>query len=85
MHFGLPKISSSIGSEGSMYGASSDCVIHSGISHDVTCVEISVNPRKSPNDVLNLEIDYKIAAEGVNLIEGHKIISGQDLYKEALR
>jgi hypothetical protein len=29
-------------------------------------------------------IDYKIAAEGIMLVEKQKVISGQELYREAL-
>jgi hypothetical protein len=83
MHFGLPKITNSIRSEEFKYGASSECVIHSGVTQDVTCVEVKIDPRKSLHDVHNLEINYKIAAEGVKILEGHKEITGQELYEEA--
>jgi hypothetical protein len=74
-HFGLDRIRSSRGSQETKYGSSGDLVIHSGVVHEVTVVDVDVaDINKAGGDVQDLVVDYKIAAEGTRLIEGRKVV-----------
>lgn len=82
-NFGLRELTNSVGSKEKRYGASTEVVIHPGIIHDVTSVnvQIDVATPKEAEAVPNLVVDYKIVAEGVTPVEGQKIISGAELFK----
>jgi hypothetical protein len=80
MHYGLNPLANSLRSEYERYGASGDIVLHSGIVHDVTAINFEIDWKKSPSEIQDLVIDYQIAAEGVMLIEGQKVIKGQEIW-----
>jgi len=74
-NFGLAKVRSSRGSQEKKYGSSADVVIHSGVVHEVTVVDVPVaDINKSGSEVQDLVVEYKIAAEGTGLIEGRKVV-----------
>lgn len=83
--FGLRKLASSIRSEGTKYGSSANTVIHPGVVHHVTAVEVEINVNQSPSKVFDLTIDYRIAAEGVELVEDQEVIKGSQLWDELER
>jgi hypothetical protein len=79
-HFGLKQLVVSESSNEIGYGANSDTVIHSGMTYDVTAIESEVNIRLSPSVIDDLIIDYKIAAEEVNIIVGCKTINRREIW-----
>jgi hypothetical protein len=83
--FGLSELTSSIRSEETKYGSSAEIVIHSGIVHDVTAVEVRIDGKQPPSKVFDLVIDYRIAAEGVQPIENQTVITGSQLWTELER
>jgi hypothetical protein len=80
MRFGLRELTGSIRSEARKYGSSADVVIHPGIVHDVTAVEVEIDVTRPPSQVFNLVVDYQIAAEGIKLVEDREIIQGSQLW-----
>lgn len=85
MRFGLSELTRSIRSEEKMYGSSAEVVIHSGIVHDVTAVNVEIDVTHPPSQVFDLVVDYRIAAEGVKSIENQIVISGSQLWTELER
>ena len=74
-NFGLDIIRSSIGSQETKYGASADVVVHPGVVHEVAIVDVkAADIHKSGDEVQDLVVEYKIAAEGTGLIEGRKVV-----------
>jgi len=79
-NFGLAKVRSSIGSQEKKYGSSADVVIHSGVVHEATVVNVpAADIHKSGGEVQDLVVEYKIAAEGTGLIEGRKVVRKRKL------
>ena len=79
-HFGLNKLISAIGSAEHRYGSLADVVIHPGVVHAVTATSVDVDIRQPSSDVSDLITDYKIAAEGISLIEDRKVVSGEKIW-----
>lgn len=79
--FGLTPLPKSIRSEFEGYGASGDIVIHSGMIQDVTSIILEIDWNK-PSSVHDLFIDYKIGAEGIELIEDKEKIEGAQLWAD---
>ena len=85
-HFGLEEVRSSRGSNETKYGSSADVVIHSGVIRDVTVVDVPAGKLlKLGTEVPDLVIDYKIAAEGTELIEAREVVRTRKLLDEAKR
>ncbi len=84
-HFGLRALTSSIGSENDKYGSSADAVIHPGVVHDVTAVKVKIDVSQPQYEVLELAVDYQIAAEGISPVEGRKVMQGSELWSELER
>ena len=79
-NFGLDKIRSSRGSQETKYGSSAGVVIHSGVVHEATVVNVpAADIHKSGGEVQDLVVEYKIAAEGTGLIEGRKVVRKRKL------
>lgn len=78
--FGLRQLIMSGGSHEIGYGANSEAVIHPGMTYDITAVKLNVNVRMSPANIRDLVIEYKIAAEGINMIIGSITISRSDIW-----
>lgn len=78
--FGLEEMASSSDLDEKKYGASANIVIHSGVVHDVTLIRIPVNVKRPRQDTPDLILDYRIAAEGIQLIEGQKVVRGSELW-----
>lgn len=79
-NFGLDEVTSITGSHEKNYGSSADIVIHSGVVHEVTIVRVNVaDINKSGDEVQDLIVEYKIAAEGTGLIEGRKAVRKRKL------
>lgn len=77
--FGLEEIASSSDIEEKMYGASANTVIHPGTVRDVALVRVEVDRMTTQNSTPGLVIDYRIAAEGIQLIEAQTVIQGSEL------
>lgn len=83
-NFGLKEITSSRNSDEKKYGSWADLVIHPGVVHEVTVISIPIDQlRKIDSGSQDLVIDYKIAAEGIQLIEGKEIVENGRLIEEA--
>ena len=76
--FGLVILPTSLGSTSNKYGASG-VVIHPGVVHDVTAVQLSLEHVRKLPKVPDLVINYKIAAEDMRMVEGTETILEQDL------
>ncbi len=76
--FGLPPLISATDSSEKSFGASTD-VIHSGIIRDVAKVIIKI-PRDKV--IADLTIDYKIAANGIQLINRQDITTSDQLFSK---
>jgi len=76
--FGLAVLPTSLGSTSHKYGASGK-VIHPGVVHDVTAVQLIRERVREPHEVPDLVINYKIAAEDMRMVEGAETIPAQDL------
>ena len=63
--------------------SSSDIVIYPGIPHDVAHVSVTINIDDQERVIEDLFINFKIAAEGINPVEGKVEIKGSDIFKEA--
>lgn len=50
------------------YGASSDFVIHPGTIHEVTAVDLGLNPRPENLPTGDITIEYEIAAEDMQIV-----------------
>ena len=72
-NFGMAELVHSGNPNEKRYGATQTPVIHSGITHEVTAIrlELFLSTARTLQDIV---IDYKIAAEGIQLIEGKEII-----------
>ena len=79
-HFGLSKLFSSYSAEEQRYGSTESFVIHPGIIFDITVIKVEIDIQKLPF-YPNVVIDYKIAAEGIQVIEGQQIYKVDDLFK----
>lgn len=83
-HFGLKEITSSRQSDEKKYGSSANVVIHPGVVHEVTVISVQVDQLcKTDRGAQDLVIEYKIAAEGIQIIEGQEIVQGVRLIDEA--
>ena len=51
------------------YGANASVVIHPGTVHEVTSVDLGMNPRPEALPAEEIVIDYEIAAEGIRMIQ----------------
>lgn len=76
--FGLSTLAQSLGSMSHRYGAS-NIVIHPGVVHDVTAIQLNKPLLKEIPTVPDLVIDYKIAAEDMRIVDGTITITYQDL------
>ncbi|MCX5813913.1 MAG: ATP-binding protein [Proteobacteria bacterium] len=76
--FGLAVLPSSLGSTSHKYGASGR-VIHPGVVHDVTAVQLIRGSVQEPTKIPDLVINYKIAAEDMRMVEDVETIPAQDL------
>ena len=76
--FGLPTLAQSLGSISHRYGAS-NIVIHPGVVHDVTAIQLSIPLVKEFTQVPDLVINYKIAAEDMRIIDDTMTIEYQEL------
>ncbi len=83
-HFGLPPLAKSSDVKDWAFGSSADTVIHPGTVREVAKVVVKVTTDISNTNVEipDLIINYKIAAEGVQLIQGQDTISGSCLFSE---
>lgn len=70
--FGLKRLSSG-NTYHQKYGSEQTIVIHSGITHDVTAINVEFDINTAKN-IPNVEIDYKLTAEGIQIYEGKVII-----------
>jgi len=83
-HFGLDEVRSSRGSNEKKYGSSADVVIHPGVVHEVTVIDVPAGKlHKAGSGVQDLAIDYKLAAEGTGLIEEREVVRGRKLLDAA--
>jgi len=78
--FGLKEIASSSDWNEKKYGASANAVIHPGVVHDVTLVRVPINVKGSPQDTPDLVMDYRIVAEGTQIIEEQRIVQSSELW-----
>lgn len=78
--WGLEEIPSSSDLNEKKYGASANIVIHPGVVHDITLIRVPVNVMKPRQFTPNVVIDYRIAAEGIQLIEGQRIVQSSELW-----
>lgn len=77
--FGLEKMASATDLREQKYGASASSVIHPGIVHDVALIKVPVKVNERQN-TKELVVDYRIAAEGIQPIEGREIIQSSELW-----
>lgn len=80
-NYGLQQLTRPLNSKEISYGASGLDVIHSGNALSITVVKIETVSGKIHGGILDLNIKYKIAAEGVSLIEGKETISSEEIWK----
>jgi hypothetical protein len=80
----LAPLARTFGSEEMKYGATENIVIHPGVTHDITAIKIEINPHQGITQIHNLKVEYQIAAEGVNLIGGQKMISKEEIWSAYL-
>lgn len=57
------------------YGEGANVVIHPGITHDVTKINLGLLPKPENEPTKDLTIDFLIAAEGFPLKRGKKVVS----------
>ena len=83
-NFGLPQLTKASDVSEETFGSSTNTIIHSGIVHDVVKVIVNVTTDMSQGiiKISDLIIDYKIAAEGLQLIQEQDIVSGSFLFSE---
>ena len=83
-NFGLPQLTRSSDVSEWTFGSSTNIVIHSGIVHEVAKVIVKVTADMSQGavEIPDLIINYKIAAEGLQLIQEQDTISGSFLFSE---
>lgn len=79
-NFGLVPMAKSLDSRERMFGASPDIALHPSMIRDVLRIVISIDVTKAPQLTADLVIDYRIAAEGIQLIEGQKIVQKHELW-----
>jgi hypothetical protein len=75
---GLPILTSSGSTKSRQYGSSQTIVIHPGIVIDVTLIDIKIDMENYLNTP-KLVINYKLAAEGINLVEGQEVIDVSEI------
>lgn len=80
---GLKELTTSPQVKARKYGASADIVVYPGVVHDVTSIAIDLHGRDL-EDMQNLVIDWKMIADGVQLVEDQVVITGEDL-KDAIK
>lgn len=73
-NFGLPILVGDNNVSHQRFGSSQTNVIHSGVTHDVTAINITLDI-SALREVPELIIEYQIAAESISLINGQKIIN----------
>lgn len=78
--FGLERIANPIYPNKAEYGATGNVVIHPGIVRNVALTSVPVDITKPPSAIYDLIVDYRIAAEGIQLIEGQKVIRTSELW-----
>lgn len=78
-NFGLDTLPGPLLNNERKYGASGNFVLHSGITLDVTCIRVEINRNSSLIQVDPIVIEYIIAAEGIDLVKGQRVISGTEL------
>lgn len=78
-NFGLDILSGPLLSNERKYGASGNFVLHSGITQEVTCIRVEINKHSSLLQTDAVVIDFTIAAEGIELVNGQKVFTGFDL------
>ena len=83
-HFGLPQLTKTSDVRETTFGSSTNTIIHSGIVHEVAQVIVDVTMDMSQGKVAipDLIIDYKIVAEGLQLIQEQDTVSRSFLYSE---
>lgn len=84
-HFGLKPLSTSPSTKEKRYGASADTVVHSGVIHEVVAVDVKVPKRESWPNIPELQIDYQMAAENIQIVQEQKIFSGKQIWEELQR
>lgn len=77
-HFGLPVLAGDNNTRHQRFGSSQSIVIHPGVAHDVTAINVELDISKLEKPP-NLVIDYQIAAEGVYLINGQEVVNLAEL------
>ena len=82
MGFGMKEITKSVDTNWHKYGSTTDIVIHPNVTHDVTSIMVEIN-RDKIKTMLNIKIDYQIAAEGIPLTENKLVISWDEISRAA--
>jgi len=72
--FGLPMVAGANNERHQRFGSSQTNVIHPGATHDVTAINIELDISQL-GKIPELVINYQIAAEGINLMNGKEIIN----------
>lgn len=78
-HFGLSKIFNTPVIQEHRYGSVDSFVIHPGVIHDVTAIKLEIDLERLPM-YPDVAIDYKIAAEGIQIMSGQKSFKIDDLF-----
>lgn len=81
-HFGLDPIARSHGSDEIGYGSSSTSVIHPDITLDVTAVSLRILFEAMRSEIPSVVINYRIAAENTQLVEGMEEFTGKQIWDE---
>lgn len=76
---GLPKLMFSGGGLQNRYGAGSDVVIHSGTTQEITLLSMGLDPRPEAAPTQDINIEYEITAEDVQMIRDIKTITLHEL------
>jgi hypothetical protein len=85
--FGLPRIIMPIDATEQSFGSTTNFTIHPGISFDIARIKVEIDGSKAMRQTItpDLVIDYKMASEGIQLIQGQEIIEGKLLLSEYLK
>lgn len=76
---GLPKLPFSGGGLKNRYGAGSNVVIHPATTREVTLLRIGLDPRPEEAPTQDINIEYEITAEDVQMIRDIKTITLDEL------
>ena len=81
-NFGLDPIARSRGTEELRYGSSSTAVVHPGVTLDVTSVSLKIPFEAKPEEISRVEVDYRIAAENTQLVEGQSVLTSNQIWEQ---